>query len=259
MLSLSLSLSLSCVALSLWSHVSLSFSLVHLSVHVSLPRRLSPLQCPLVPSRLSLASPRASPSTLASRLVVPTRLLGSTSSCRLGSGSRTPSHQSQFAVSVRSSPSPTSRLAEGFLHERRAAPLHHRPPRHPRHYRLRESRFSFAVCPTTTLWRIDENRVLVAHHLGPLALSPLSRPSIAISFASSPLPRAPSRLARRPIPRPTPLPHPARSLDRSPTRLSNGLWNPTSGPLVPSIELALPAEPPDPPVPSYASRLPHVP
>ena len=62
-----LSLSLSCVPLSLLSHVSLSFSLVHLSVHVSFSRRLSPLQCPLVPSRLSLASPPAIPSTLASQ------------------------------------------------------------------------------------------------------------------------------------------------------------------------------------------------
>ena len=43
--SLSLSLSLSCVALSLWSHVSLSFSLVHLSVHVSLSLVVSRLSC----------------------------------------------------------------------------------------------------------------------------------------------------------------------------------------------------------------------
>ena len=51
---------------------------------LSLSASLASLSC-LGLSRLSLTSPRASPSTLASQLFEPTRRLGSTSSYRLGS------------------------------------------------------------------------------------------------------------------------------------------------------------------------------
>ena len=227
--------------------VSLSLSL-SLSGATCLSRSLS---CTLACTSLSLSSSLASPvpsrafsspsrfpssqplyiGVAASRAYAPSRL---TSSCRLGSGSPTPSHQSQFAVSVRSSPSPSSRLAVGYLHERRDSP------------------------PAVTL--LDTRATTAFAGRG----SP-SPPALRPPWACTRLPRRARRPPSTSCAPPSPSPSPRRPfvahlvdlrdapilghhLCRSPacstarSADSSRLWKPASVPLVPSIEVPLPAE-----------------